>query len=242
MLDKVAVVIPTFNEKDNIEGVVDAVVNTLPKARIIIVDDGSSDGTRAVVNKLAQDNSNIHIICRDGRRGLGLAYKDGFRYVLNNLDAAYIFQMDSDFSHNPKYLPLFLDYAAKYDLVVGSRFLEKNSIQNRARWRNLVSILATRSASVLLGLGLSDLTTGFKCFKRGVLEGIDFTKISSVGYAFQIEMSYYVIKQGGKVKELPIIFSERKFGRSKISSKVILEGVSIIFKLAFRRMNYGGAH
>jgi len=242
MPDKVAVVMPTFNEKDNLEGMIHAIMDILPEAQIIIVDDASSDGTGAIANKLAQANSNIHVIHRYGKKGLGLAYRDGFRYVLSNLDAAYIFEMDSDFSHDPKYLPLFLDYAGKYDLVVGSRFLKGGSVNNRAGWRNAMSIFATRFTNGLLGLGLSDLTGGFKCFKRSTLEAIDFNKLSSAGYAFQIEISYYVIKSGGKVKELPIIFRERKFGASKISYKVIAEAVFIVLKLAFKRMEYGSAY
>ena len=233
---KVAIVIPTYNEKDNIKRIISAIFDILPKADIVIVDDASPDGTGDIAQKLSQCNSRVHVIHRSGRRGLGYAYRDGFKYVLKNLDAEYIFEMDADFSHDPHYIPIFLDYARDYDLVTGSRFLKRVSIKNRPLWRNIISKTTKWFANFLIGMDLTDVTTGFKCFKRSILEKVDIDEMKSHGYAFQIEGSYFTAKAGGRIKEVPIIFVERTVGKSKMSYMIMVEGAYQIFKLAFRRL------
>lgn len=233
---KMAIVIPTYNEKDNIGRIIAAISALFPQADIVIADDCSPDGTGDIAQKLSAHNPHIHIIHRSGSRGLGYAYRDGFRYVLKNLDAEYIFEMDADFSHDPHYIPIFLNYAKEYDLVTGSRFLKGVSIKNRPLWRNIISKTTKWSANMLIGMELTDVTTGFKCFRRSMLEKIDLDKIESQGYSFQIEGSYLVKKAGGRIKEIPIVFIERNIGKSKMSYRIMLEGVYRVFRLCLQRL------
>lgn len=233
---RVAVVIPTYNEKDNIGGLISHVKKVLPQADLVIVDDDSLDGTADIVSRFSQDYPGIHLIRRRGKRGLGFAYRDGFKYVLSNLDADYIFEMDADFSHNPQYLPIFLHYAAFYDLVTGSRFLNKVSIKNRSRWRNIISKSTKWFVNILIGMDLTDVTTGYKCFKREALEKIEIDKFKSKGYAFQIEGSFNIKRLGGRIKEIPILFIERSAGRSKMSLRIMLEAAWLIVRLTMKRL------
>lgn len=233
---KVAVIIPTYNEKDNVEKIISSVIEVLPDAYIVIVDDNSPDGTGAIAQKLSESNNKIFFIHRQGERGLGLAYKYGFKFVLENLDVEYIFEMDADFSHDPRYLPLFLHYAKTYDLVTGSRFLGRVSIKDRAIWRNIISKTTKWFFNLLLDMNLSDVTTGFKCFRHSFLKKIDFSEIESNGYAFQIEVSYTAKNLGASTKEIPIVFVERSSGESKMSFEIMLEGVFLILKLLLQRL------
>lgn len=234
---KVAIIIPTYNEKDNISGIIRAVLNILPQAYIAVIDDNSPDGTAEIVEKLSGENSRIRLVHRLKKSGLGQAYKEGFAYVLKNLDAEYIFEMDADFSHNPRYLPIFIHYASEFDLVTGSRFLGRVSIKNRTIWRNLISLTTKWMANFIIGLRLSDVTTGFKCFRREILEKFDFSKIKSQGYAFQIEVSYGVNRAGGTIKEIPIIFYERTAGSSKMSNRILIEGIYLVIRLLAKRFS-----
>lgn len=233
---KVAVVIPTYNEKDNIEKITSAIFEFLPHADIIIVDDNSPDGTGIIAGRLSAQNSRIHAIHRKGRRGLGFAYRDGFKFVLNDLDSEYIFEMDADFSHNPQYLPIFLHYIQKCELVSGSRFLRRVSIKNRSLWRNVISKTTKWLVNVLMGIKLTDVTGGFKCFRRCLLEKIDLDKMETEGYAFQIEISYTARKIGANIKEIPIFFTERTAGISKMSARILLEGIYLVSKLSLQRI------
>lgn len=232
---KVSVVIPTYNEKDTIVPITSKVLNVLPGANIVIVDDGSPDGTGDIAEGIAKDKTNVHVIHRMGKRGLGFAYKDGFRYILDNLDSDYVFEMDADFSHNPWYLPLFLHYAQSYDLVTGTRFFDRVSIKDRTLWRNVISKITKWFVNILTDLNLTDVTTGFKCFQRKMLEKIKLDDIKSEGYAFQIEGSYYVKRLNGRIKEIPILFIERSVGYSKMSWRIMFEGMFLIFKLTLKR-------
>ncbi len=233
---KAVIIIPTYNEKDNIEKIISAIVEILPQAYIVIVDDNSSDGTGIIARRLSELNNKIFVIRRQKKQGLGSAYKDGFRFVLDNLDAEYIFEMDADLSHNPQYLPLFLHYAKTYDLVTGSRFLGRVSIKNRARWRNIISKTTKWFFNLALGMNLSDVTTGFKCFRRNLLEKIDFFKIKSKGYTFQIEVSFDAENLSASIKEIPIVFIERTSGASKMSMGIMLEGAFLILRLTLQRL------
>jgi dolichol-phosphate mannosyltransferase len=232
---KVAIIIPTYNEKDNISGIIKAIMDILPRAYIVVIDDNSPDGTAEIAQGLSGENSRIHLVRRPKKSGLGQAYKEGFTYVLKNIDAEYIFEMDADFSHNPRYLPIFIYYAQKFDLVTGSRFLGRVSIKNRSIWRNLISLATKWLANFIIGLRLSDVTTGFKCFRRAMLEKIDFSRIQSQGYAFQIEVSYHVSRAGGAIKEVPIIFYERTSGTSKMSNRILIEGIFLVIRLLVKR-------
>lgn len=233
---KVAVIIPTYNEKDNIEKIVSSIIEVLPDAYIVIVDDNSPDGTGVIAQRISELNNKIFVIRRRKKWGLGLAYKDGFKFVLEKLDAEYIFEMDADLSHDPRYLPLFLHYAKTYDLVTGSRFLGRVSIKDRAIWRNIVSKTTKWFFNLLLGMNLSDVTTGFKCFRHSFLKKIDFSEIKSKGYAFQIEVSYTAKNLGASIKEIPIVFIERNSGESKMSVCIMFEGAFLILKLSLQRL------
>ena len=230
---KVAIVIPTYNERDNIEEIITAILGVLPGAYIVVVDDKSPDGTADIVRNIANKSDRIHLIIRSGKRGLGLAYITGFKYVLEHLAVDYIFEMDADFSHNPRYLPIFLDYAQDYELVTGSRFLRRVSIKNRSLWRNIISRVTKWFVNIIIGIKLTDVTTGFKCFRRSLLEKIDLDNIESIGYAFQIEASYVARKIGANIREIPILFVERTAGQSKMSAKIMFEGIYLVFCIAF---------
>lgn len=233
---EVSIVIPTYNEKDNIGKIVPSILGVLPEAYIVIVDDNSPDGTGVIARKFSESNKRIFVIQRRKKEGLGPAYKEGFRFVLDNLVPDYIFEMDADISHNPRYLPLFLYYAKNYDVVTGSRFLERVSIKDRALWRNIISKTTKSVFNLFLGTQLSDITTGFKCFKYSLLERMDFTLIKSRGYAFQIEVSYMVKNLGASMKEIPIVFIERVAGESKMSAAIMFEGMFLILRLLFQRL------
>jgi dolichol-phosphate mannosyltransferase len=233
---KVALVIPTYNEKENIAGIISAVFNILPNADVVVVDDRSPDGTADIVRSLADRNQRLHFISREGEKGLGLAYIAGFKHVLQQLNVDYVFEMDADLSHNPKYLPVFLEYAKEYALVSGSRFLHRVSIKNRALWRNFISLTTKWLVNKLIGIGLTDVTTGFRCYQAKALAGLELDKIQSKGYAFQIEILSLVKQKGFAVKELPILFVERTKGSSKLSFGVILEGLCLVLRLAWRKL------
>ena len=233
---KVAIVIPTYNEKDNIEKIASSIAGVLPEAHIVIVDDNSPDGTGVIAQKFSKSNSRVLLIQRQKKLGLGSAYKEGFKFALDNLDVEYIFEMDADLSHDPRYLPLFLHYAKTYDLVTGSRFLGAVSIKDRQIWRNIISKATKWFFNLLLNMDLSDVTTGFKCFRHSFLKKIDFSKIKSKGYAFQIEVSYAAKNLGAAIREIPIVFVERSSGESKISARIMLEGAFLILKLSLQRL------
>lgn len=232
---KVAIVIPTYNERDNIKGIITAILDVLPGAEIVVVDDQSPDATGDIVRNIANHNERVHFISRSGERGLGLSYITGFKYVLEHLTVDYIFEMDADFSHNPRYLPLFLHYVRDYELVTGSRFLRRVSIKNRPVWRNIISKVTKWMVNKVTGIKLTDVTTGFKCFRRSLLEKIDLDNIESKGYAFQIEVSYIANQLGANIKEIPILFVERTAGSSKLSTRIMLEGIYLISKVVIRK-------
>ncbi len=233
---RTAVVIPTLNEKDNIRETIEGILKIIPQAYIVVVDDNSLDGTDGIVLRLAKENSNVRLIIRKENPGLGRSYVEGFKYILDNLEVDYVFEMDADCSHDPEYLPLFLHFAKSYQMVTGSRFLKRVSIKNRSLWRNIISKTTKYFVNILLGVRLSDVTTGFKCFRRSVLAEIDLNKIWSKGYAFQIEVVYILSKKGISIKEIPILFVERSKGRSKMSGGIMLEGILLVARLAGKKV------
>lgn len=227
---KLMVVIPTYNERDNIERLVREILVQGDDIDTLIVDDNSPDGTGEIVDAMAAANPRIHVIHRAGKLGLGSAYRTGFKYALEK-GAEYIAEMDADFSHNPAMLPLFLEKIKEYDLVIGSRYLNGVSVVNWPIRRLILSYCASVYTRMITGLKISDCTGGFKCFRRNVLESIELDKVKSDGYSFQIEMNYRCVEKGFRVGEIPIIFIDRHAGSSKMSKKIVREAVVMVWKL-----------
>jgi dolichol-phosphate mannosyltransferase len=227
------VIIPTYNEKNNIQNIITQVLNSDTRVEILVVDDNSPDGTADIVSDIARENGKVHLLKRAGKLGLGSAYIDGFkRSVELGFDVA--FQMDADFSHDPKYIPSFLEELKNCDVVVGSRYIKGISVINWSLSRLLLSYFANIYAKIVTGVPVNDLTGGFKCIKKEVLESVDFTKFSSNGYAFQIELNYSFYSNGFKIKELPIVFVDREEGESKMSNSIVLEAIYKIWTYRFK--------
>lgn len=231
MSPKYLVVIPTYNELDNITKLIPIVLSQDPGIEVLVVDDGSPDGTGQMVDNMAQADPRIHVLHRAGKMGLGTAYLTGFRWAL---DRSYtlIIEMDADFSHDPQMLVEFLKASKGADLVIGSRYM--NKCVNVVNWpigRLFLSYGANIYARLITGLPVFDATGGFKCFRREVLEKIDFAKVRSNGYAFQIEMNFRAWKKGAVIKEIPIVFVDRTSGQSKMSKKIMREAVWMVWRL-----------
>jgi len=229
--DRALVIIPTYNEKSNVARIVDAVLAQDPSLEVLIVDDGSPDGTGQMADMIASSNDRVHVIHRAGKLGLGTAYIAGFQWALER-DYAYVFEMDADFSHNPDRLPVFLNEIKNADLVIGSRY--KGGTVNVVNWpmsRLILSYFANLYARSVTGLPVYDATAGFKCFRRKVLEAIDLRAVKSNGYAFQVEMNYRVWKRKFRIAEIPIVFIDRTSGSSKMSRAVAWEGVWMCWRL-----------
>lgn len=237
------VVIPTYNEKDNIERLVRAVFDLKRDLHVLIIDDNSPDGTGEIADKLAAGGEGVHVIHRNGKLGLGSAYRAGFKYALEK-GAPLVFEMDADFSHDPAYLPLFLEKIKDCDVVVGSRYLNGVSVVNWPIRRLMLSYGANVYTRLVTGLTLTDCTSGFKCFRREVLEAIDLDKVRSDGYSFQIEMNYRCMEKGFRIGEVPIIFIDRHAGTSKMSKRIVREAVIMVWKLRIgsicKRLFWGG--
>jgi dolichol-phosphate mannosyltransferase len=227
---KALLIIPTYNEIENIGRIIPAVLAQAPILEILVMDDNSPDGTAQVVKGLMQSEPRVHLIERPGKMGLGSAYVTGFKYALEN-GFDYILEMDADFSHNPDDLPRLLEMAQKKDLVIGSRYCQGVNIVNWPFKRLLISYFASKYVRVITGMPIKDPTGGFKCFKRRVLEAIDLDKILSDGYAFQIEMNFRAWVKGFRIKEIPIVFTERLNGVSKMSRHIVWEAVWMVWRL-----------
>jgi dolichol-phosphate mannosyltransferase len=218
-------VLPTYNEAENIEAFVAAVRAQLPtSARLLIVDDNSPDGTGALADRLAAVYENVEVLHRDRKEGLGPAYVAGFHHALA-AGAGLVLEMDSDFSHDPVHLPRLLRAAEQADLVIGSRYVEGGGIAEWDPLRRAISRGGSTYARWVLGVGVRDLTGGFKCFRREVLEAIDLDTIGSRGYAFQVEMTYRALQRGFRVVEVPIVFRDRQAGASKMDNAIVLEAI-----------------
>ncbi|MBN1406523.1 MAG: polyprenol monophosphomannose synthase [Calditrichaceae bacterium] len=224
------VLIPTYNELDNVERITGKILQYVPNIHILFIDDGSPDGTAEHIKELIKDNKNIHILERPDKMGLGSAYVSGFKFALEK-GYEYIFQMDADFSHDPKELPNFIKAIEESDLVLGSRYIKGVNVINWPLSRLLLSYFANSYTRIITGLPICDATGGFKCFRRAVLESIDLNSIKSNGYAFQIEMTFKVWHKGFHVKEIPIIFIDRVYGESKLSKKIMWEAIFMVWKL-----------
>lgn len=228
-------VLPTYEEASNVERLVEQARAKLPAdAHVLIVDDGSPDGTGEIADRLAAEHGAIHVLHRARKEGLGPAYIAGFREALAG-GAGLIIEMDSDFSHEPAYLPRLLEAAQRADIVIGSRYVPGGGVSDWGPLRRAISRGGSAYAQRVLGLGVRDLTGGFKCFRREVLEAIDLGAVRSHGYAFQVEMTYRAIELGFDVVEVPIVFRDRQAGASKMSRSIVLEAIWRVPLLRFGR-------
>ena len=237
-MDRKIVIIPTYNEKENIEKIIRAVFSLDGEYHILVIEDGSPDGTAQIVKRLQEEFSNrLFIIERKGKLGLGTAYITGFKWSVEN-GYDYIFEMDADFSHNPNDLPRLYEACAcgGADLAIGSRYCNGISVINWPIGRVIMSYYASVYVRTVLGMKVYDTTAGFKCYKRQVLETIDLNKVKMKGYGFQIEMKYSTYKLGFKIKEVPIIFVDRTEGTSKMSSGIFGEAFWGVMKLKLRNI------
>lgn len=228
----VLIIIPTYNESENLPLLLAAVFEVQPAVHVLVVDDNSPDGTGELADSLAGSDSRVHVLHREGKQGLGTAYIAGFRWALER-DYQRIFEMDADFSHQPKYLQDFLEASEHADLVLGCRYIAGGGTEGWGALRQMISRGGNLYARAVLWLPFHDLTGGFKCFRREVLESIDLSTIRSTGYAFQIELSYRAHKRGFKIAEVPIIFPDRTRGESKMSGSIVHEAMFNVIKLRF---------
>ena len=234
-LDKAIVIIPTYNEISNIEKMLTTLDQMHPSLNVLIIDDGSPDGTAQVVKSFQAKKPNLHILERKGKLGLGTAYIKGFKWALENGFEAIV-TMDCDFSHDPEAIPSFIEKIGAYDLIVGSRYIGGIRIMNWPMQRLLLSYFASIYARFITGIPFSDSTGGFNCYSRKALSIINLDKIFSIGYAFQIELKYKVWSLGLPSFENPITFFERTVGKSKMSRKIILEAVINVFRLRIKKI------
>jgi dolichol-phosphate mannosyltransferase len=230
--DGALIIIPTYNERENAPEIVRAVGAVVPKAHILFVDDGSPDGTGQVIDEMVARDGRIQVIHRQGKLGLGTAYIAGFRHGLAR-GYRFLIEMDADFSHNPKYLPDMLARAERADVVVGSRYVSGGGTSNWSLGRKLISQGGGLYSRTILGLRTKDLTAGFVCWNRRVLEALPLDRIRSSGYGFQIEMKYRAAKAGYTIDEMPIVFEDRRVGTSKMSRKIFVEALVMVWRMRF---------
>lgn len=229
------VILPTYNEIDSIAGIVERVLAQDSRLSVLVVDDASPDGTGALVDSVAAADPRVNVLHREGKQGLGTAYIAGFRWALER-DFDWIFEMDADGSHDARYIPDMIAAAARFDVVVGSRYTAGVNVINWPMSRLLLSYYANRYARIATGLRLADSTSGFKCFARRVLEAIDLDRVGSTGYTFQIEMNFRAWKKGFRVGEVPIVFTDRRLGQSKMSGAIVREAVWRVWALRLRSL------
>jgi len=229
---KTIVVIPTYNEIENIEKLINTIFSIMPETDLLIVDDNSPDGTYKKVEEMKQNDNRIHLIVRPEKNGLGTAYIAGFKYALEH-DYEAIFEMDADFSHDPQDLPRLLENLENHDLVIGSRYVTGVNVVNWPLRRLFLSYGANLYTRILTGLPVKDATGGFKCFRADALKKIALDKVKTNGYGFQIEMNYLLWKSGARIIEIPIIFIDRRSGVSKMNKKIIYEAIFLVWKLKF---------
>jgi dolichol-phosphate mannosyltransferase len=230
MAEKAIVLLPTYNEKENIEGIIPEILRQDDRLSILVIDDNSPDGTGEIADRISAQNPRVFVLHREQKRGLGQAYIAGFRWALEK-DYDYIFEMDADFSHDPGCLPAFLENIRTHDVVLGSRYISGVNVINWPMTRLLLSYYANVYTRIITGLPLRDATGGFKCFRRRVLEVIELDEVKSNGYSFQIEMSFRAWKKGFSIKEIPIVFADRTAGTSKMSKSIVREAVIMVWRL-----------
>lgn len=231
---KQVIILPTYNERENISPLIEEIFSLLPEISILVVDDNSPDGTAAVVKKLQMRYSNLSLLERPVKDGLGGAYIEGFKRLLADLDIKDIVMMDADFSHHPKYLPQMLREVENYDLVIGSRYIKDGGIAKWELWRKILSAGGNFYVRILLGRRVHDWTGGFNCIKADHLRKVNLDKIDLSGYAFIMGLKYFLIKASVAVKEIPIIFEARRGGESKLSHHIISEGIIAPWKILLK--------
>lgn len=227
------IIFPTYNEKDNIEKIVHAVLPLDPRIHVLIVDDNSPDGTGKIADRLSQQEEKVHALHRQAKEGLGRAYIAGFKWAIEQ-KYDFIFEMDADFSHGPEYIKTFLREIQNYDLVLGSRYISGVNVINWPMSRLLLSYFANMYSRIITGMPIRDATGGYKCFRREVLEGINLDNVHSSGYSFQIEMNMRAWKKGFRIKEIPIVFIDRVAGSSKMSKKIMREAIWMVWWLRIK--------
>ena len=231
MAERAVVVIPTYNERENLPNIVPLVLEQDPRLEVLVIDDNSPDGTGELADALAAASPRVHVVHRSAKQGLGTAYRAGFRWAIEQ-GYDYVFEMDADFSHDPRHLPKFLAEIQDADLVIGSRYLNRRvTVINWPMSRLMLSYFANVYARWVTGLKLWDSTGGYKCYRRRVLEGINLEQVRSNGYSFQIETSFRAWKRGFRIKEITITFSDRNVGRSKMSGAIVQEAVWMVWRL-----------
>ena len=235
MSERALVVIPTYNERVNLSLIVPQILHQDPRIDVLVVDDNSPDGTGRLADELAAADSRVHVLHRPAKAGLGKAYIAGFRWALER-DYEFIIEMDADFSHDPKYLTDLLRAIEGADLVIGSRYRTGVNVINWPISRLLLSLGANQYARWVTGLPLSDSTGGFKCFRRKVLASIDLERVRSNGYSFQIEMSFRAWKKGFRLKEVPIVFTDRVEGQSKMNKRIVREAIWMVWWLRLQAL------
>ncbi len=235
-LTKAVVVVPTYNEADNVGRLIPLILERDERLSVLVVDDNSPDGTAAIVKALPGFGDRILILEREKKQGLGAAYIAAFQWILANTDFEAVFEMDADFSHDPVALDDFLQEIETHDLVLGSRYLYGITVVNWPLKRLILSVGANRYAGLITGMSLKDCTGGFKCFRRSTLESLPLDKIGSDGYSFQIEMNYHCWRRKMAIKEIPIMFVDRAVGVSKMNKKIIIEAMWMVWALRLRRI------
>jgi dolichol-phosphate mannosyltransferase len=227
---KVLLCLPTYDERENLAPMIDAILAAVPQVDVLVIDDNSPDGTGRLADEIAAREPRVKVLHRAGKEGLGKAYLAGFAWALAR-DYGLVMEMDCDFSHDPRYLPGMLAAAEEADLVLGSRYVKGGGTVNWGLLRKLISRGGSFYARTILGLSVRDLTGGFKCFRREVLEAIDLASVQCTGYAFQIELTYRAVRRGFKVHEFPIVFADRRVGHSKMSRRIVLEAVRKVWSI-----------
>ena len=231
MTMKILIATPTYDERENLEPFLAGVFDVLPEAHVLVVDDASPDGTGELADAIAERDERVHVMHRAGKLGLGSAYLDAFRWALDR-DYDVVFEMDTDLSHDPAYLPDFLRaFEGGADLVIGSRNVRGGGVEGWGLGRHVLSKGGSLYSRTILGLHVRDLTSGYKGFRRSVLEGIDLDGVRSEGYSFQVELTYRALRRGFRVEEVPIIFVDRRAGQSKMSRRIFAEAVLMMPKL-----------
>ena len=231
---KTLIIIPTYNESENLCSLLEGIFSFAPETDVLIVDDNSPDGTGELADEIRKGDARVHVLHRPGKLGLGTAYIAGFKYALaQGYDAA--FEMDADFSHDPRYLPDFLKAIEDADLVIGSRYIPNGDTPNWSVLRRLISGSGNLFARFMLGIPVHDCTSGFRCYRHRVLESIDLDAVQSRGYAFQVELTYRVMQQEFKIVETPIVFLDRRLGTSKMSRKIVFEAFTYVLRTRLRK-------